>query len=180
MSPGVLPIAFSLVQMDKGMEVSLYHLHLLYGDPFGYKVQNAFHLWLEYMALMITGLLFLDMRHLRTVQCDMRCEFAPFFFVSEQWFSKTSLWMNDCVFDDCWSSSSSCIQNLLVLVASVQPVCFIILIISSKSLSTFKFFVSLLCIICQSFARISCGHASSLSDASRKSLISISSLRSTS
>ena len=88
--------------------------------------------------------------------------------------------MNDCVFDDYWSSSSFCIQNLLVLVASVQPVCFIFLVISSKSLSRFKFFVSLLCIICQSFARISCGHASSSSEASRKSLISTSTLRSTS
>ena len=39
---------------------------------------------------------------------------------------------------DC-SSSSSCAQNLVVLASSLQPVCFILDMISSRSLSKFRF-----------------------------------------
>ena len=122
---------------------------------------------------------FLDMRHLRTVQCDMRCEFAPFFSLVNSGSARHHCeWMTAYLMitglhhhlasrtSSFWSRRSNQFVSSLV--------------ISSMSLSRIKFFVSLLCITCQSFARISCGRASSLSDASRKSLISISTFRSTS
>ena len=66
---------------------------------------------------------------------------------------------------DHWSSFSSCAKNLLVLTASLQHVCFISVKISSRSLSKFKFLVSLLSMSCRSFVIVIFGRPLSLSKA---------------
>ena len=54
----------------------------------------------------------------------------------------------------------------IVINVPFHTACFTLLTISSQSLSKFRFFVSLLCIICHSFVMMSCGRPISLSKAS--------------
>ena len=87
---------------------TLWSLHLLPGDPFGYKGQYALHLWLE-----------------------------------------SRDWGRFLIFLVVLRPETHCPGRF------VPSVFFVLLKISSRSLSKFKFFVSLLCIICQSFVIMS-------------------------